>query len=220
MSKFIEGSWGWIKRSFSESENIQQPQSGSLSAPVTQQSSLDVPEPDLEIEGDSNIMSVAEMERLNNLLPPRLIGSKWKLLFSTEKDGFSLNNIYRKMESRTESPPHTLLVIKDNSGNSFGALVSDYLTLQRSQSFYGNGETFLFRLRPDFQNWNWTGKNSYVINCSQSHIRIGAGEGHFGLSVDSDLNRGRTQSVATYDNEPLCDKEDFAVNTLEVWVFE
>ena len=39
-----------------------------------------------------------------------------------------------------------------------------------------------------FQHWKWSTKNSYFMSCSHACLNIGAGDGHFGLSLDSDLN--------------------------------
>lgn len=43
--------------------------------------------------------------------------------------------------------------------------------------------------------------------------------GHFGLWLDDDLFRGRTNSCQTFANDPLCSEQDFEVKTLEAWGF-
>ncbi|QQP54356.1 Putative LOC100121136, partial [Caligus rogercresseyi] len=77
-----------------------------------------------------------------------------------------------------------------------------------------NGQSFLFRLSPDFQVWPWSTENDFFISCSLTTLRIGAGDGHFGISLDSDLNMGRSQRCATYNNDPLVPSEDFIIKTL------
>ena len=81
-------------------------------------------------------------------LPPRVIGNPWQLVFTTETDGFSLNNIYRKADGLERNSP-TLIAIKDDEDCCFGALVSDNLSV--SEKFYGTGESFLWRTKPDRQ---------------------------------------------------------------------
>ena len=50
---------------------------------------------------------------------------------------------------------------------------------------------------------------------------MGAGDGHYGLYLDADLNHGRSQRSATYNNEPLAGglSEDFTVVLLECFGF-
>ena len=168
-----------------------------------------------ELEGESVIMEPGDVLKLSNYLPARLISSVWRLVFTTEKHGFTLGAVYRRMEGLDGQP--TLLLIEDMEQNRFGALVSDNFRVH--ESFYGNGETFLCTLKPEFKVYKWKKVNHMILSCSHDSLVIGAGDGHFGLSLDDTLNRGRTQRCATYENEPLCPKEDFVVKKLEVWTF-
>ncbi|TRY67664.1 hypothetical protein TCAL_08482 [Tigriopus californicus] len=269
MAKFFHDSVDWFRKSFSEHDGIRQ--TNSLDLP-SQGSCQDSPTPrkprsistsgvpgfgpldsldegDLymmpEIDGELSIFTEEEVEALCHHLPPRLSGASWILRFSTEKDGFSLNSIYRKLED-FRSP--TLLVIHDTRNFRFGALVSDSFRIL--ESFYGTGESFLFRLPigetadsdaedlsptsgahadedledsesklPNIQVWRWSTKNEYFITCSPQSLSIGAGDGQFGLTIDSDLHHGRTDHCATYDNEPLDPHKDFNVKSVEVWNF-
>ena len=81
-------------------------------------------------------------------LPSRVIGNPWQLVFTTETDGFSLNNIYRKVDGLERNSP-TLIAIRDTEDCCFGALVSDNPSV--SEKFYGTGESFLWRTKPDRQ---------------------------------------------------------------------
>ena len=77
-----------------------------------------------------------------------MIGNPWQLVFTTETDGFSLNNIYRKVDGLERNSP-TLIAIRDTEDCCFGALVSDNPSV--SEKFYGTGESFLWRTKPDRQ---------------------------------------------------------------------
>ena len=52
------------------------------------------------------------------------------------------------------------------------------------------------------------------------HFTVGAGEGQFGLWLDSSLCQGRTQACSTYNNPPLVEAGDFVVKTIECWAFD
>ena len=172
---------------------------------------------ELEILGNSTVLDSDDCVFIAERLPPRVIGNPWQLVFTTETDGFSLNNIYRKADGLKRNSP-TLIAIKDDEDCCFGALVSDSLSV--SGKFYGTGESFLWRTKPDRQHWKWSTKNSYFLSCSRQCINIGAGDGHFGLSLDSDLNHGRTEACDTFDNDALTARGDFVVKTVEIWSFQ
>jgi len=43
--------------------------------------------------------------------------------------------------------------------------------------------------------------------------------GHFGLWLDGDLYKGRTEDCLTYKSPPLVEEKDFLIKTLECWTF-
>lgn len=90
------------------------------------------------------------------------------------------------------------------------------------ESFEGTGETFLFSLKPRIKAFRWTGENNFFYRVDLQCLIVGSSKGKFGLWVDRDLNKGRSQPCATFDNEPLtgCGNEDFVVKTIECWAFE
>ena len=70
-----------------------------------------------------------------------------------------------------------------------------------------------------FKRFPWTGDNLYFIKGNSDSLAFGAGEGNFGLWLDEDLYHGSTHSCKTFNNEPLTNREDFFVCTLECWCF-
>lgn len=88
------------------------------------------------------------------------------------------------------------------------------------EHFDGTGETFLFQLRPQVQSFHWTGENNFFYRVDNECLIIGSSMGKFGLWIDRDINKGRSQVCATFDNAPLATEEDFTVKTLECWTFE
>lgn len=65
------------------------------------------------LKPSSIILSEDHIKCLTGVLPRRHRQSEWKLLYSTAKDGFSLQTMYRKAAGISPS----ILVIRDASGN-------------------------------------------------------------------------------------------------------
>jgi hypothetical protein len=73
----------------------------------------------------------------------------------------------------------------------------------------------------ELRTYTWTGDNQFFINATKEFLSMGAGGGHYGLYLDADLNQGRSQKCATFNNEPLAGgiKEDFRIQYVEVFGF-
>jgi len=85
-----------------------------------------------EMVGESEILHDENIVQLAKHLPPTAVGYPWILSFTTSKDGFSLHNLYRKLNN-VDSP--ALIAIEDTKGRVFGALTSTCLKI--SGNFYG-----------------------------------------------------------------------------------
>jgi len=204
--------FGFLKRSRSETEVLSSPKSLSHQG---KQLSLDLdclP----EIQGESEILSLDDIQRLSDCLPARLIGTNWSLVFTTSTHGFSLATLYRKC-METSNP--TLLCVEDTNDNIFGAFVSSPIKLH--EHFYGTGESFLFTCKPESKIFKWSGDNQHFARGNTDSLLVGAGDGHFGLFLDSNLYHGRSQACSTYRNTPLVPGgEEFIVKTVECWTFQ
>jgi len=81
-------------------------------------------------------------------LPPIHQGASWSLIYSTARDGISLNTLLRKAAAAA-APAATaapcLLVVKDGSGAVFGAFTTEGWHV--APRFYGTGESFVFSVR-------------------------------------------------------------------------
>jgi len=213
MTSWMPSFSGLMKRSKSE-VTVSTPR-GSSHPKISQQAlSLDLdclP----EVEGESESLRLEDIRRLGECLPSRLVGCAWRQVFCTDRHGFSLGSLYRKFQEET-SP--SLLVIEDTCDNVFGALVS--CPIRQSDHFYGTGESFLFTVRPSWRLYSWAGDNQLFVRGTSSDLVIGAGDGQFGIWLDSGLYQGRTQSCQTYRNEPLASQGDFVVKSVECWTFD
>jgi len=80
---------------------------------------------------------------LTSYLPLNVRMREWHLLFSINRDGHSPITFYKMLKDRD----NTLLIIKDQNGEIFGA----YCTVHWhwSRRFYGTGESFVFTFHDD-----------------------------------------------------------------------
>lgn len=88
------------------------------------------------------VLSPAQLAHLRAALPARLRALDWRLAFSTDQHGCSLQTFYRRVEHNGPS----FIVVLDGSGWSFGAFVSESWRCN-AQHYFGTGECFLFKAR-------------------------------------------------------------------------
>jgi len=214
MTSWLPSFGGLMRRSRSEvTVNDCSPRNPPSALAIAQHMSLDL-DCMPELEGESESLRDEDIQLLGERLPPRLVGARWKAVFSTSQHGFSLRSLYRKFQG--ECAP-SLLVIEDTDGSVFGALLST--PIRESEHFYGTGESFLFTCRPRWNLYSWAGDNQMFVRSTSCELTVGAGDGRFGIWLDSNLNQGRTQACQTYKNEPLTTQGDFTVKTVECWTF-
>lgn len=186
-------------------------------------------------------------DELRQHLPSILqIGHEWKLLYSLEQNGASLNTLYSctepKIGENTTRRRGFILVVEDSHRNLFGAYLNDHLRPLDGRYYYGNGDCFLWKIENakvkqlsrenndvnDIQEHNetamlrlkvfpFTGLNNFVIYSNASYISVGSGDGKFGLWIDSSLETGASDHVETFGNEPLSSKKKFHIVGVEVW---
>uniref|UniRef100_A0A0B7AX07 Oxidation resistance protein 1 n=2 Tax=Arion vulgaris TaxID=1028688 RepID=A0A0B7AX07_9EUPU len=144
------------------------------------------------------------------------VGYNWELVYATHKHGYALQNLYMRTEDADKDSP-TLLFIMDTHGSVFGAFLSN--TIRPNETFYGSGATFLFTFYPTFKKFSWQGCNQFFMHGTKDFFAVGSGEGHFGLWLDGDLNKGRSHECTTFHNDVLTMEEDFSILQLEVWTF-
>ncbi|XP_017265540.1 nuclear receptor coactivator 7-like isoform X2 [Kryptolebias marmoratus] len=167
------------------------------------------------LSDQSQLLNEYQLQKLAAHMPARTQGYPWNLVYSTSIHGSSLKTLYRNMAG-LDSP--VLLVIKDMHKQVFGAFSSDPFRV--SKYCYGTGETFLFSFNPDFQQYRWSGENSYFVSGNWESLQIGGGGGGFALWLDADLYHGASFSCPTFHNAPLSTHEDFIVQDVEVWTVQ
>jgi hypothetical protein len=69
-----------------------------------------------------------------------------------------------------------------------------------------------------FKAFPYTGENDFTIFCQHEYLSVGGGDGHYGLWLDDNLNRGVSDTCPTFGNERLSDEgSKFDVLGVEIW---
>lgn len=152
-------------------------------------------------------------------LPPLVrIENVWKLIYSTERDGFSLKTLYSAAKSYQNTNSRCLLVVQDTHSCIFGAFLTQIP--EPHLHHYGTGECFLWKWKNEtLQTFQSTGLNDYYLLSEPSFIAIGCSEGQFGIWLDGTLRIGTTGRVSTYANDQLCERgRDFDCKVVQLWL--
>jgi len=178
------------------------------------------------------VLPLELVECIRDYLPPlHRLERKWVLLYSLDQHGISLGTLYARVSQFITGG--CLVAVKDGNDAIFGAWIGDGIRRSVGESYYGSGESFLWKQadttflhgKPTKAKvFKWTGKNDYVALCLQDSISFGGGDGKYGLFLDSNILDGSSAPCPTFDNEILCsDPEDgtgtarFECVGLEVW---
>jgi len=166
-----------------------------------------------KIVEESQLISEMEFEFLWSWLPHRYCTRDPALVFRTSVHGYSLTSFFNYVGNH--SP--TILIIKTDKAEIFGAFVSH--PWQKSKSFYGDRDCFLWRLNPQPEMFGWdVGSTDYFMLVSDQVIQVGGGEG-VGLWLDDEMCNGRTQKCSSFENVPLTTdgRENFRCSAVEVY---
>jgi hypothetical protein len=173
----------------------------------------------------ATILNQEQMNQIANLVLPKTISfCRWKRLYDLGRDGDSFDGCLRMIHNTAR----TLMVIRTTRGAVFGGYADSAWNTNSSGSarFYGGASACLFSLTPGTDKlkvYKWTGKNRYIQLCDVTHkmFAFGGGgqDGAFGLAVEEDFQRGSTGPCDTFDNEPLCQQENFEIVDVEFWAF-
>lgn len=168
------------------------------------------------LDETSEILSERQLRELHSHLHYYHQYKNLKLVYSTSKHGISLKTFYM----RAEGVKNSILILKDDNQNVFGAYLSDELKIYNS--FYGTGETFLFTFyKTDrihvFQS---TGKNDYYMYSDEHQICFGCSDNYFSLCLQKEFLAGYSKPTQTFKNPPLSSHDNFFISNLELWTFQ
>ena len=147
-------------------------------------------------------------------LPLYLQSSDWQRLYRMDQDGCSFITFLKN----TREYPTTVLVVKDQAGWVFGALITEPWKL--SHGFYGSGENILFSFedQDDPLIYKWLGEGEQHQYASERALGLGGSdEGRFALYLANDFASGSSFRSEMFNNEPLSKTNDFQCAAVEVW---
>jgi hypothetical protein len=171
-----------------------------------------------------------QISHLCTLLPTTMQLSDWVLLYTSARDGYSLETFYQRCEQ--QGP--TLVIVSDTSGALFGAFHStSWRRPTGGDEYYGTGECFVFRQSDTngggagisdgdnsvWQKYAWTGVTDEFVMSGHDVIAFGGG-GKFALTLDSNFRQGSSETSPTFGNPSLASSTMFTVASVEVWAFQ
>ena len=139
----------------------------------------------------------------------------WRFLYSSQTHSRSLE----ELKSRVMYKGPTILVVRDTEGNVFGAHASTSWC-DTDYTWVGNGECFLFSIKPKMTVFHSTGKDKNFQTMSDELLAMGGSRGNFGLFLNSDLSSGSSSgNIETFhtDTFQLTREAEFGIDHVEVW---
>lgn len=130
-----------------------------------------------------------------------------------------------RLLTKCKNKGELLIVIQDTKGNIFGGYFSQ--NLQMKESYYGTGESFLFKVtvtigllqEEGVVIYHSTMENLYYCYCNMEGIGFGS-DPHYGLFIENCLTRGSSHSCRTFGNDPLSSSKYFVIQKLEIFTFK
>ncbi|CDW83732.1 oxidation resistance protein [Stylonychia lemnae] len=177
--------------------------------------SASLPEFQTIMKNKSEIIDEASRKLIAYFLPGLIRMREWRLLFSINQDGVSMQTFYNLVRNRD----NTLLLIKDLNDRVFGGFCCEEWRIRNS--FYGIGESFVFYFddEEDIRVFNYTGANERIQFSDEKCIMIGGGNSA-AIFINNHFHSGRSGKSETFDNEILSKYGDFTCKQFEVWGFD
>lgn len=125
--------------------------------------------------------------------------------------------ISSRFMNKAKGLSESVLVIMDTTGRVFGAYIS--CDLHFKSTFYGNGESFLFKLDADQSSaatFGATLDNLFFVYCGSDGVGLGS-DPHYGLFLEPEMTRGSTHACKTYANDVLSAVNYFVIQRIELW---
>jgi len=167
--------------------------------------------------GNKRVPLLSDQQRLDlaKVLPLDKRKRDWTLIYSTFDHGTLWSALMQQLE---ENGPY-ILIVQTIKGTLLGAYMATDTVSQKPNSYYGEGETFVFTYKTQgkFRCYPWTRKNKYFIMTYNSLVIGGGSSSKAAIFIDEDLTSGSSGESETFANPPLAETEDFKIYGIEVW---
>eukprot|EP00727_Mastigamoeba_balamuthi_P002271 m51a1_g12040 hypothetical protein (191) ;mRNA; r:2196-3369 len=110
------------------------------------------------LDTPSDILTGPETAMLLAFLPARYGASDARLLFRASRDGYNLNTLRKRAGDH-----FPLVVLLKTTRGVVGCFVSTSLADAASDTFFGDGESFIFSLRPEPARCEATTKDAFFL---------------------------------------------------------
>lgn len=119
-------------------------------------------------------------------------------------------------EDTTHLQRMTTVGLAKSKNSSSASLASLNVPSTNGANGHASGTATPDRIR--FKAFPYTGENDFTIFCQQDYLSVGGGDGHYGLWLDHNLNKGVSDTCPTFGNEPLSDDgSKFDCLGVEIW---
>ena len=181
---------------------------------------------ELQNEYECTMISPFKLKQIITKCPTRTHLYKWKLIYSTEKHGISINTLYHKMENFEE---FIILIQESHFNEVFGAYLDCKFTkpkTKKNEQYRGSIDSFVFNYKKNknikdkdknqLKIYKGSGYKKYFFRNDNKSVTIGAGECS-AIYFDYDFNLGRSVKCDTFNSPSLTKQTQFKIKKLEIW---
>jgi len=155
------------------------------------------------------------MEYLFQYIPITSQICNLKLVFSTEKNGYSLKTLYSLTENY-EQCKGVIFLIKITTSQVFGGFCDKMFKL--TQVYYiGSDSSFVFGLKPEREVYRSKCVNTYFLCCDTDHVSFGGGGEGEAIRINENFETGETNSSETFGNKPFVEGKMFKCSEFELY---
>lgn len=164
-------------------------------------------------EDDCSILDNASILFLNTNILLEL-RKDWRFLYSTR----TMDKDFGTFVDKLLYAGPTLIIIRSASGEVFGAFTSTSWC-ETDGGWTGNGDTFVFSIKPKMAIFYSTGKDEHFMFLSRDEgLGLGGRTGHFGLSIAPSMTEGKYhEEIETFDLPVIPGMENFQIDHVEAW---